>query len=172
MDTWAPIISDWLILLVGSGWATVVAIGLWWIVSTERQRNDAGVMISAAKRALLRAMYWFTGILAPLLFAASLIVTPWPPSRFSVFLIVASGLLMLFRLFIGLIFRSLRFSIDAHNDFMAWHRMHFAFLHEILQSGVLTDEQAVRLRKHIDRISERYESKSAPDSPDLPRNPR
>lgn len=75
------------------------------------------------------------------------------------FLIVVSGLMVLWRLILPLILTSWKFSIDAHYDFMAWHRMHFAALEEVMKSGALSEEEVARIRRRMDRIFVKYESK-------------
>ncbi|MFZ4596757.1 MAG: hypothetical protein ACOYOF_21060 [Verrucomicrobiaceae bacterium] len=158
MDTVANIISDWMIALI----AFVEAAALAWITYSTQQRSEMVAMITTAKTALRRFLTIATAFSAPALFVVSLIAAPWPPSRFGLSLIVVSGLLTLWRLLLPMILRSWKFSIDAHDDFMEWHRIHFALLEELITGSALTDDEVMRIRQRMAEITKTYQAKRQP----------
>lgn len=162
MDTVATIINDWIMLSVALIHATFLA----WITYTPAQKKEATERLHTAKSGLLRVVKSATSFSVPSAFVVSLAFAPWPPSRFSLSLIIVSGLLVLWRALLPLILRVWKSSLDAQSDYNEWHRMHFVLLHELLTSGTLTDAQVQRINAKITEIAAAYEARRKSDKPE------
>lgn len=158
MWTLINIASDWVILftIVIHTWV------LWWITSSETHRlraaHNTGKAIIASGKAVRLALD-VTLASTPFVFVAALFVAPWPPSRLTLFIIVTSALHALYRSILPLILRSWKFSIDAHDDFMAWHRMHFSLLEELLNEPAISEDTKLNIQIHMERIRTEYKEK-------------
>ena len=154
MSPLTSIISDWMIAIV------VVIHGslMTWLFSSAQQKEYATKVISAGKAKLLRWFLWLTPIVSLVIFVSALLLIPWPPSRMGFAVIILSGLLLLLSVISKPLLRSLEFSINAHDDFMSYHEMHFALMEELIENG-FSQEERKRVQKKLKEIREAYELK-------------
>lgn len=148
----ASMINDWAIF--GASVLVMIALTAFSSMSEEVKKKAMLSGISTAKtiwdRALRILPYVAFGVLA-----WSLLSLFWRVSEFGFILVFLAVVVFAWSRIERRALRHWEFSINAHQDFVAWHRAHFALFEEILGSGVLTEDGKRRVMEELDRMKDR-----------------
>lgn len=136
--------------------AILVSIALAWLQFSSEKKLEVVSLANEAKVKIRRVLSRASAFVAPILILLAIAISPWPPSKLNFCLILHTTFLCLWRMAQGLVVKVWRFSLDAHDDFMAWHKMHFALFETLVKSGKLSEGETAALRNEFKKISEKY----------------